>query len=89
MSTANLVDWEDSKENVLPLRGGRDPAMLSEAFKLKDAKVHQQKLMNEKQYVIFLSAFLLLFVLLMSDDRTFETTIQNDTSADPLDAWIK
>lgn len=42
----NLADWEGSKENVLPLRGGRDPTMLSEAF--KDPK-RDNKLNAEKQ----------------------------------------
>lgn len=43
----NLADWEDSKENVLPLRGGRDPVMLSEAF--KEPNKRDQKLIAEKQ----------------------------------------
>lgn len=59
MATVNLADWEDSKENVLPLRGGRDPVKLSEAFKDPKCNSQNQKLLAEKQYdITILSIFL-------------------------------
>lgn len=29
----SFQDWEDSKENIQPLKGGRDPQSLTETFK--------------------------------------------------------
>jgi hypothetical protein len=49
MAAVNLADWEDSKENIKPLRGGRDPQKLSEAF--RDPAATANKLMAERQYV--------------------------------------
>jgi hypothetical protein len=47
MSVVDLADFEGSKENILPLRGGRDPAMLSEA--IRDPRATEQKKLAEKQ----------------------------------------
>ena len=47
----NLADWEDSKENIKPLRGGRDPLKLSETF--RDPQAAANKLIVEKQYVLY------------------------------------
>lgn len=49
MAAVNLADWEDSKENIKPLRGGRDAQKLSETF--KDPQAAANKLIVEKQYV--------------------------------------
>jgi hypothetical protein len=46
----NLADWEDSKENIKPLREGRDPVRLSETF--RDPQATANKLIQERQYGI-------------------------------------
>eukprot|EP00026_Physarum_polycephalum_P000613 Phypoly_transcript_00614.p1 GENE.Phypoly_transcript_00614~~Phypoly_transcript_00614.p1 ORF type:complete len:1365 (+),score=324.67 Phypoly_transcript_00614:110-4204(+) len=48
MTTVELADWEDSKENIKPLRGGRDPLKLSETFR-GDPGAIANKLMAERQ----------------------------------------
>ena len=45
----NLADWETSKENVQPLKTGRDPAKLALCF--KDEKVFvSERIAEERRY---------------------------------------
>jgi len=56
MTTVSLSDWEHSKENIEPLKQGRNPAKLAEMFKdagsaegLVQQQRKQQKLEQEKE----------------------------------------
>ena len=46
--SVNLSDWENSKENIIPLKSGRDASKLSEYFKEPPS---QTKLEEQRQYV--------------------------------------
>lgn len=50
----DFSQWEDSKENIQPLKKGRDPTKLSQVFGCQESnlKEKQEKLEKERQYVV-------------------------------------
>eukprot|EP01112_Ceratiomyxa_fruticulosa_P021540 TRINITY_DN7610_c0_g1_i1.p1 TRINITY_DN7610_c0_g1~~TRINITY_DN7610_c0_g1_i1.p1 ORF type:complete len:314 (-),score=70.93 TRINITY_DN7610_c0_g1_i1:110-1051(-) len=45
---SNLADWEHSKENILPLKSGRDPAKLSQQYSTTATTDQQNKIAEGK-----------------------------------------
>ncbi|GAQ79054.1 putative Protein kinase [Klebsormidium nitens] len=68
------MDWELSKENVQPLRSGRDVKLLNAALKTKIEAEASAKIKVEK---------------LESERRSFERDIQFYDGDDPLAPWLR
>jgi len=97
-----MSEWESSKENVLPLKGGRDPHALAEAVAVSSTPLSQQKarLDEQRRSVLLLhlslSSWLCLkwalcfsrFSLLsLFLHRAFEEELVAKAKGDVLDVW--
>lgn len=85
-----LASWEGQKENIQPVKTGRLPGALKEAFGSAGTttapemeKAHAQKLAQDREYVPYTLVGALRCVM----HRKFEAKLQS--SGDVLDVWLR
>lgn len=65
----SIEDWENSKENIQPLKRGRNPEKLSQIFTEKNIKNLQDKLKMEKQYIFIFLDFIIILLLIIENGK--------------------
>lgn len=83
MSVPDEFEWERSKENVIPLKGGRDVRILNQMLNPDHKNEQRNEVELKNQYAWF--EFDWWYAL----HRSYLKNIQNYTGNDPLSVWVE